>query len=105
MDVVAERKLFVTFADGQSSEVHLRIGLPRPHPEIDWVCPVSAKGLRLWQGPTNVMGIDSWQALSLAMRLMRTMLSAEVEEGATFHWEDGEHAIGIDDLFEWRART
>jgi hypothetical protein len=45
-------------------------------------------------------GIDSWQALLLALRLLEELLAAAVEDGVVLHWppEEGQ-AIGIAELF------
>jgi hypothetical protein len=99
MDVIAEQRLLVVFPDGETKPVILRIGRPFPHPKMDHVCPVQAEGLRLWQGPTEFVGVGTWHALMLAIRFLREMLTAEVERGAVFHSEGGEYAISIDELF------
>jgi hypothetical protein len=99
MDVVAERRLLALFPDGASVPVCLRVGRPRPHPLGDWVCPVQAEGLRIWEGPSEFFGVGSWQALMIGLRFLREMLAAEMDKGAVFHWEDGEHAISLEELF------
>jgi len=99
VDVVAEVELFAVYADGEGRRVVLRLGRPQPHPDLDWFCPVQGEGLRLWQGPTDMRGLDGWHSLMLAQRFLRQMLAAEVERGATFHWPGGEHAVTVDELF------
>jgi hypothetical protein len=99
MDVVAEHRLLALYPDGAAMPVCLRVGRPRPYPLGDWVCPIQAEGLRIWEGPREFCGVDSWQALMLALRLLREMLAAEIEAGAVFHWEDGEHPISVEVLF------
>jgi hypothetical protein len=99
MDVIAERRLVALFPDGGPVPVCLRVGRPAPHPKGDSVCPVQAEGLRLWEGPGEVFGVDSWQALTLGLRFLQSMLAAETERGAVFHWEGGERAVSVEELF------
>jgi hypothetical protein len=35
----------------------------------------------------------------LSLRFLRSMLAAEAERGAMFHWEGGEHAVSVEELF------
>lgn len=99
MEVIAERELLALFPNGEAAKVILRIGRPVTHRDGDWACPVQAEGLRLWQGPTEIRGVGSWHALMCGQRFLRNILTAEVEQGAVFHWEDGEHPIDIEELF------
>jgi hypothetical protein len=103
MDVVAEHRLIATFSDSGAVPVWLRVGRPRPHPKGDWVCPVQGEGLRLWEGPSELFGVGSWHALMVGLRFLHEMLAAEVRQGAVFHWEDGEHAISVEELFVLHA--
>jgi hypothetical protein len=99
MDVIAEHRLVATFPDGGSGPVVLRVGRPYAHPKGDHACPVQAEGLRLWQGRNEIYGVGTWHALMLGLRFLRSMLAAEAGRGAVFHWEDGEHAVSVEELF------
>jgi hypothetical protein len=99
MDVVAEHRLIATFPNSEAVPVCLRVGRPRPEPMGDWVCPVQGEGLRLWEGPSELLGVSSWHALMIGLRFLREMLAAEVRKGAVFHWEGSEHAISVEELF------
>ncbi len=99
MDVVAEHRLVVLYPDGELVPVYLRVGRPRPHPKGDHVCLVQAEGLRLWEGPTEFGGVDSFHALMIGLRFLYNMLSTEVERGAILHWEGAEEAHELSDLF------
>jgi hypothetical protein len=99
MDVIAEHRLVATFPDSEPAPVVLRVGRPYPHPKGDHACPVQAEGLRLWQGPSEIRGVGTWHALMLGLRFLRSILAAEIDRGAVFHWEDGEHVVGIEELF------
>ena len=99
MDVIAERKLIVHYSDGSTGPVWLRIARPVDRGNGDWTCEVEGTGLRLWEGPTSFWGVGSWHALMLAQGFLRRMLSYETERGATFHWEDSEHVMSVEELF------
>ena len=99
MDVVAEHRLVATFPDGALAPVVLRVGRPYAHPKGDHACAVQAEGLRLWQGPSDIFGVGTWHALMLGLRFLQSMLAAEAERGAVFHWEGSEHAVSVEELF------
>ena len=99
MDVIAEYQLVAKLPDSDPVTVSLRIGRPTPHPRGDFVCSVQAEGLGLRQEPIEIFGVSSWQALMLGLWFMRSTLAAEVARGAKFYWEDGEHAISVEELF------
>lgn len=101
MDVIAEHPIDVLYPDGSMCQVHLRIGRPRPHPGGggDWGCVVQAEGLRLWEGPSELFGEGSLQALMIGARFLQQMLSTEVARGAVLRWHDGTEVLHVDDLF------
>jgi hypothetical protein len=105
MDVIVEHRLDMLYSDGETREVRLRVGRPRPHPDGrgDWGCEVQAEGLRAWKGPTEVFGEGSLQALMLGTNLLRRMLSAEVARGAVARWQgeddEGGGILDVDVLF------
>src|SRR5262245_35092353 len=98
-EVIAETSLLCLYSDGALEPIRLCVSRPSPHPKGDWTCEVSATGLRLWQRRTAIFGISSWHALMLALRLMREILRAELEQGAVLHWPDSTSAITIEELF------
>ena len=99
MDVIAEHRLVASYPDRGPAPVVLRVGRPYAHPKGSHACPVQAEGLRLWQGPRDIYGVDAWQALMLGLRFLQSMLTAEAERGVVFHWEDGEHAVTVEEIF------
>jgi len=104
METFAEHRLEVLYADGELHSVCIRVGLPRPHPEGDYVCPVQAEGLRLWQGPKDFCGISSFHALTVGIRFLYEMLSIEVEQGAVLYWEGTKEPVDLVDLFSLKKR-
>jgi hypothetical protein len=78
-------------------KVRLEIGFPRRSKKgPEWECPIELTGLYERLGPAR--GIDGFQALMLAQSLARMLLDAEVERGATIHWENG--TLTLDELFD-----
>lgn len=72
-DVLAEREYDV--GEGPISSAVLRIGKPAEHPDGDWVCAVQITGLgddRVYEAA----GVDSLQALMMALQMARTQLEA-----------------------------
>jgi len=99
MEIIAERRLEVQYPDGALVPVCIRVGRPMAHPKRDYVCPVQAEGLRLWQGPKDFVGVDSFQALTLGLRFLYEMLSTEVERGAVLYWERTKQPLDLMNLF------
>ena len=99
MDIIAEQRLVATFPDSEAVTVCLRVGRPRPHTQLDWVCPVEGEGLRLWQGPSELFGVGSWHALMIGIRFLREMIAAEVRQGALFHWEGSKTIFTLEEMF------
>jgi hypothetical protein len=99
LDVIVEKRLLGVHADGASTPITLRIGRPRAHPGGDWCCEASANGLTHWEGPTAFVGVDAWQALMLTIRFLQEVLTTEVTNGMSLHWDDGKTAISVEELF------
>jgi hypothetical protein len=73
--------------NGLPFDVVLALGVPVEDSNGSWRCTVSASGL--FEKLGDVHGVDSFQAGVLALQLLRTLVSAEVDAGASLFW-DGE---------------
>jgi hypothetical protein len=72
---IAARRVFQQSANGKP--VVLTVGVPQPVPGSDWGCALQITGLKTsWSRPKYVFGIDSLQALHLAMRCATTVLTS-----------------------------
>lgn len=100
-DVIAEREVTCIFPDGRCETIHLQIGRPQPAPDQDWTCTAAAEELL---PEIRVYGVDSWQALTLAIGLMENVLAEEVRKGAVLHWPDDGTAVQMTDLFAHKLR-
>lgn len=98
---MAERVLYAVDRDGRGFDIGLQIG--RPHqvedsPYHDWACEVSLIGLH--KKPIRLFGVDSWQALLLALSVVRHMLTAFVEyDGGKLYSEKGGRLLTVDEAF------
>ena len=96
-DKIAERKIFSNSPDGQKKLLGIAIGQPYQVDDVSWACPVIVDGLH--KKLKDAVGVDSWQALSLAIALIRQLLGYYVEDGAELYWEEGGEKVLLDDLF------
>lgn len=99
MDVAAEQRIDVLYADGGMATACIRVGLPRPHPRGDFACPVTIEGLRGREGTSELFGVSSLQALVLGLRFLHRLLAIEVGRGSILRWEGGEEVLDPDLLF------
>lgn len=97
MELIAERALICARPSGERITVKLRIGKPMPDTGGDWVCPVEAVGLL--NGPKNIFGVDSFQALFLGEALLKSVVRGELEKGSTFLAFQPEEPVGFDEIF------
>jgi len=83
--------------DGERIEVTVAIGHPYPTGAGDWACPVEIDGLhgRL----VDICGIDSLQALCLAIRLVEERLRAFAAAGGRILDPATEEAVVLEGYF------
>ena len=87
-EFVAERRLIAEHP--QKGRFPFRVRIGKPYAELDgerWACPVSLEGLDR-RGP-DIRGIDSLQALTLAIHFAKSALQTFVEQGVMLYWPDG----------------
>jgi hypothetical protein len=95
---LAARGLTGERPNGERFDIRLRIGQPYQVNDVSWACPVALDGLDR-QLP-DMHGIDSWQALLLAISLVRNRLEHFLETGGKLYWrEDPSVAVGLRDIF------
>lgn len=94
--VAAERIFYAASPDGRWQEVTLTVLMPSPRPGGGWRAPVRLKGL---DGQVhNIAGMDSWQALSLAMKFVGERLGHFVENGWKLSWNREGSSISVEDF-------
>lgn len=97
--MIAERVVYGVHKNGRVFEIGLQIGRPyeTDTPNRDWACPVALIGLH-GRFP-DMYGVDSLQALSLALRLTRRLLEYFVEDGGKLLREPGGEAMTVDEVY------
>jgi hypothetical protein len=88
MEVVAESVVFVENASQRRKRVRIRVARPEPDPRGDFQCTVELKGL---ERRSKIYGVDSFQALVLALRFLETRVSTLLEEGWRFFFREDDH--------------
>ncbi|HZZ17345.1 MAG TPA: hypothetical protein VFE08_15470 [Candidatus Sulfotelmatobacter sp.] len=86
MPYIAARELVGERANGERFNITIHIGQPYPVNELSWACPVAVQGVDVQLA--DMHGIDSWQALLLAISLVRNRLEHFVETGGKLYWQD-----------------
>jgi hypothetical protein len=97
MDPVACRRLICTRASGESFEVTITVGQPYSDSGTTR-CPVAI--YPLYERLPDIDGVDSWQALQLAMELVERLLRSELEWGSRLSWP----REGCDEESEYECR-
>jgi hypothetical protein len=84
----------------RKSTVRITIGPPQPEGK-DWSCPIRLKGL-VDNKERRIFGVDSWQAIILALRFAEAILQNEVRRGGKLFYLGGETSVAK--LFATRRR-
>ena len=94
---IAERALVYVKPNGERVPVTLRLGTPYRSSDVDWACPVAAEGLYSKLG--DIHGVDSFQALMLAQKLLLQLMAGAVEDGGNFRNVEDDTPIDVQRLF------
>lgn len=94
--IAAERVWFVVAPDGTEHEVAIRVMVPFKADRGEWRAAVSLGCIEA--KPYFIAGVDSWQAICLAMSFAATRLSHFAEDGWIFYWERGGDVATPEDL-------
>ena len=100
---IAERVIYGIDTDGNGFDIGLLVGQPYERETGEWACPVAAIGLNF--PLREIVGVDSWQALNLGLRLMRTIVGLFVESGGKLYWAKGDRQLSLDELFWPEPKT
>jgi hypothetical protein len=95
---IATRELIGQKDGGERFKVTIRIGPPYQVNDVSWACPVAVYGVD--RQLADMHGIDSWQALLLAISLVRSRVEHFLETGGKLYWpEDPTHEVTLRDIF------
>jgi hypothetical protein len=97
---IAEKVIYAVDKDGRGFDIGLQIGPPHriDSPHADWACPVAMIGLH-GRFP-DMQGVDSWQALILAVDLVQKLLATFVEvQGGKLYDQKGGVELTVAEAF------
>ncbi|MFH1147908.1 MAG: hypothetical protein V1736_09415 [Pseudomonadota bacterium] len=94
--IIGEREIFAVSATGERRSIRIAVGMPYRVNGDSWSCPVRMEGLR--DRIHDAVGVDSWQALVLAIGLVRQILWYFLEDGGRLFWEEGGKEMALDDI-------
>jgi hypothetical protein len=83
---VATRSLIAIDRTGAEKEITVAVGMPYQGDDASWACPVALQGL--YPRLSDIAGVDGWQALQLAIRLVETLLRGYVDDGGRLLWPE-----------------
>ena len=81
VEFIAARDLIGEAENGERFPISLQIGKPYRASDVDWACPVAIEGLR--ERLPDMHGIDSFQALLLAIYIARQVIEDFLERVAS----------------------
>ena len=96
-NVIARRKIKAIDPRGKTHDLEIVIGQPFEVSQDEWACPVSMEGIYKHRGP--IFGVDSMQALLLAIKFLKDLLIDFSEKGGKLFWPESSDPITIDELF------
>lgn len=97
-DYIAERFLRGVDADGTITEIEIRIGQPEEVSEQTWTVAIDIKGLDY--GMKTALGVDPWQALTVAFAVTEQAVRYFLDAGGKLcATENEEQELPVEDLF------
>lgn len=97
-ELIAERTIFAIDKNSRGFEIKVMVGKPYRVGPDEWACPVAMVGLH--GGFPDMHGVDSWQALIVALQLIGRLLTYFVEDGGRLFWEENGVPLTVDELFD-----
>ncbi|MEZ0258445.1 MAG: hypothetical protein ACAI37_24410 [Chthoniobacter sp.] len=95
---VATRELSCVSPEGEAFDITIQIGRPTPisdRPESDWRCPVT---IPFGGEEREIYGVDSWQALCLALSLVHAQLAEFLRRGGKLYHPGGTEEFTFNDF-------
>jgi hypothetical protein len=93
---IAARRVFKT---PSGKPVVVTLGVPQAVPGSDWGCPLQITGLNtIWRRPKYVFGIDSFQALHLAIQGAGVVLESAKQK---VEWLGQSEDLGLPKFLPW----
>ena len=96
LETIAQRNMYRVDKAGETQSLVIKIGKPRPVNEL-WEIFVEMDGL--YDKTFLIKGVDSFQAICLAMGFVRNALEKYLNEGGRLLWADKSGEINLDTMF------
>jgi hypothetical protein len=93
---IAQRTVLAVDADGGEFPLTLAAGAPYETGTGDWACAARLDGLD--PKPVALFGIDSWQALQLAMQYIAHRLHSFTAQGGQLLWPEEREPVSVAEL-------
>ncbi len=87
-----ERVWVAVSPDGRERTASIRVGAPQKQPTGEWTSTVTLENLA--SSPDVIHGIDSWQAIQLAMQHAAVRVAHLQSLGWRFYWDADDQANG-----------
>ena len=83
---------------GKGEEISFYLSLEHPHQidDVSWGCVLRMDGITT--KPHTTIGVDGWQALTLAIALIEQSLTYFVEDGGKLFFPDSSEPMDIQDV-------
>ena len=94
---IAERTVYALRKGGDGFQIRLMVGQPYKTESGNWACPVALDGLH--ESLADIHGESSWQALMLAIRLVKLFLGFFTQDGGKLYWEQGGEELPLNEIF------
>lgn len=96
IETIAQRSIYSVDKSGNTRLVVIKIGKPRNVNKL-WEIHVVLEGMS--EKTYLIKGVDSFQAVCLALGFIRNVLEKHISEGARFLWSDKSGEIDLDTMF------
>ena len=96
-EFIAEREWIAVRPTGEQFPLVIRVGKPYRVNDVAWACPVEAKGL--YKSLADIQGIDSLQALNLALSFLHNLVTGFKEKGGKVLWPEDNTEVDTNELF------
>ena len=94
--MIVETTIHAVSVKGQATQFRFAIDAPVKIDEESWGCALTMPGLT--GCPHHIVGVDAWQSLLLAIRLVEQTLTYFVEDGGRLYWEPGGEPMNVGDV-------
>lgn len=101
-EIIAETSLVGVLPSGEEQAITVQIGRPYFDSEGAGVCRIGVSSI--FSKPRSIYGVDTFQALLLALRHVRASLELFTDDGGFLYMkgDDKRSPLSIELLFPWR---